>query len=107
MQSGHAHQREEADGFERDCFAAGIRTCHDNHVIPVSDFEINRNHLFRVDQRMPALPDPDNMICVQNRPHRILRKRQRGFREDEVELCHVGLIVPQRCQLLSCQRREG
>ena len=93
MQSRHAHQLEQTHCLERDRLASGVGSGDDDHIVVGTQFDIDGNDLFGVDQGMTAVADVDVVFIVENRPGGILLHGQISAGKDEIQLGHVPGVV--------------
>ncbi len=103
MKTGHTHQLEETDRFHRYGFAAGVGACDDDHVVVLTDCQIDGNDLLGIDQWMPTTVDADHMILVEGRADRFLLHGELRPGENKVQLRHIRAVVPQRHQMIGQQ----
>ena len=94
MKAGLAHQRQQPDRFQRDGFAAGVRSRDDQKIERVAETDINRNHFVFVDQRMTRTSKDDPPLRVKNRRGRVHIHRELRPRENKIEfdqIIHIPL----------------
>ena len=86
LQARHRHEREQADGFERNGFAARVRAGNDKRGKILPEPQIAGHHLFRGDQRMPAARDADISAIVHLRLHAAHLAGKARLGEEEIQL---------------------
>ena len=67
VESCLSHQGEQAHGFERYGLAAGVRSGDHQKVEVTPQPDIDGNHLLRIQQRMPPVPDIDIPVGIELR----------------------------------------
>ena len=66
MQAALRHQCQQAHGFQGDGFAAGVGAGDDHGVEIRTQPQRDRHHGFRVDERMPGIPQLHPALIVHN-----------------------------------------
>ena len=87
MQAALSHQREKAYSFQRDCFAARVRTGYDQSCKILPQPEIAWHDCFAGNKRMPCTLEPDTACFVHVREHTVHVAAELAFGKDQVQLC--------------------
>ena len=75
METGHAHELEQADGLQCDGLAARIGTCDDDQVVVLAQFKIDGDDFLFIDQGMAAPVDLNMSAAVEGGHCRVLFQR--------------------------------
>ena len=86
MQAACRHERQQAERFERNRLAAGVRTGDDEGVVIVADGDVNRHRLVLIQQRMTRTEQlAAAAVLDQYGRTGVHIERQLGTRKDEVQ----------------------
>ena len=85
VQAALAEQGKKSDGFQGNCLTAGVRTGDDEHCKVLADADIDRNHFFRVNERVASFFDADAALLIEIRFRTAVKQRELCACKDKIE----------------------
>ena len=107
VESCHSHQLKETDCFQCDRFAAGVRAGDNDHVVILSDGQIDGNNLLRINEGMASLVNPDDVVLVKIGTDSVFIQSKTRLGKNKVQLRHVRAVVAKRSQMIRKKNGQG
>ena len=82
------HKSKQTNGFQRNCFSSGIRTCDNQKVKIISQTDINGNYFLFWNQRMAGFFQEHTAFLVKNRFASVHIHGKTGSGKNKVKLYH-------------------